>query len=89
MIEGSVRGVVIVYTSVGGEHTLVVDLKGAGVGVLVVAGRALLDTHKHRYRAWIVPRRVGEILTERRAVVIQELHILVSVGLRLNVTESR
>ena len=80
--------VIVVASAVGGEHTLVVYLERARVKMLVVRGGALLDSHKHRRGCGIVPGCADNVLTERRAVILNEIHTLVSVRRGLDVCRS-
>ena len=90
MIEVGVRcAVAVINTAVGGEHSLVVDLERTRVKMLVVCGGSLLDTHEYGYRRRIIPLGMSEILTERRAVVVYEIHVLVSVIRRLDIGKTR
>ena len=84
-VLGVIVTVVVIHTAVGGKHTLVVDLERTRIVVLVVGGGALLDTHKHRRRCRVVPGCADDVLTEGRAVILNELHSLVSILCGLDV----
>ena len=70
---------VVVCAAVGGEHSLVVDLECTGVTVLVVCGGELLDSEDRGCGVGIIPSLVYYVLTERIAVILNEIHSLVSV----------
>ena len=78
-VLGVCSAVVVVRAAVGGEHTLVVDLKGTCVGVVVVTRGALSDTREDDYGVGRVPGGVNEVISERRAVVGDEVEVGVSV----------
>ena len=75
------RAVTVVIAGIPGKQTLVVDLEGAGVAVIVVRRRAVADLHQDRH---VVRRPAGvrDDLSEVTAVIEDQVKFGVAVSRR-------